>query len=108
MKSMVQHATKAKKCRRTFNEDQILNLREHSNQLSSAKKRKRESERYKKLKEKGILKYNAAERSMKYKNRKVEAAEWYLKRQQVIKMRYDKDKMALNYINNKASISQKI
>ena len=53
MNSMVQHATKAKKCKGTFNEEQVISLREHSSEISSAIKKFRDSERYKRRKAKG-------------------------------------------------------
>ena len=53
MKSMLQHVLRAKRCKGSFNEEQILSLRKHSNDLSSAKKKIRDHERYKRMKAKG-------------------------------------------------------
>ena len=54
MKGMVQHSTLAKQCKGTYTEDQVSNIRKHLEELTRAKKRIKEYEKFLKM-DKGLI-----------------------------------------------------
>jgi hypothetical protein len=95
MKSIVQHVKKSE-CHTTYSEDQISSLITQSKQLSAAKKKIKDAERYKRKKIEIAKKYDKVKRAHKYQKGKTEIAE-----------KYDKQKRAENYEEKKSEIAKK-
>ena len=112
IKNLAKHAEKNRDCNQTYTQDQISDLKDLSKEVSKAKKRIKDAERYLKKKEELAEKYQQkkAQIAEKNKEKKEQIAEKYQeKKEQIAEKRrenYDKAKRRDDYQKKKMEIAE--
>ena len=111
IKSFARHAETNSKCKQTYTQDQIKDLKSLSKEAYKAKKKLKDAARYQRKKAELAAKYIenkeqiAKQNAEKYEKSK--RAKIYQEKKHQIASRYDKAKRAQNYQRNKFYISEK-